>query len=164
MIKNLTIALFAVIYLTACDWKDVASSGAGASKGDADPEAAEMAATTNPDTTTPATTTSTAATTVTTVARASATSAEKECAAGRYDFRTDSDNKKHFDFQFLPGGLVRYNLTNGPTGSWTMSGSNITFVGPFGRGFCRPGTHLRSDSNCSRLLSPGVQGPLARWC
>jgi hypothetical protein len=150
MVKNVAVSIFTVIFLAACDWTGVSSSGASN-----DPVAstettpvAESSTSTVVASTTPTTATETvaAATPEPVVAPEPAPTAaaasiavaqaapEKECAVGRFDFRTDSDGKKHFDFQFLSGGLVRYNLTHGPTGTWTQSGSKITFVGPFGPG------------------------------
>ena len=59
----------------------------------------------------------------------------KECGVGRYEFRTDADNKFHFDAFFAPGGVIRYNFSVQPnTGNWRVSGNSMTFNGPFGNG------------------------------
>jgi hypothetical protein len=57
------------------------------------------------------------------------------CGAGHYEFRTDSDNKFHFDAHFETGGLIRYNFSVQPnTGRWRVSGNQMIFNGPFGAG------------------------------
>ena len=61
--------------------------------------------------------------------------ASKDCGAGRYEFRTDADNKFHFDAYFAPGGTIDYNFSVQPnTGNWHASDSKMTFNGPFGAG------------------------------
>jgi hypothetical protein len=59
----------------------------------------------------------------------------KECGVGNYAFRTDSDNKFHFDAYFAPGGIIDYNFSVQPnTGNWSISDNRMIFNGPFGAG------------------------------
>jgi len=58
--------------------------------------------------------------------------ADLACAQGKYNFRTDSDNKKHFDATFDGKGGIAYNLKDGPSGTYTVNGRAISIVGPFG--------------------------------
>ena len=61
--------------------------------------------------------------------------ASKDCGAGRYEFRTDADNKFHFDAYFAPGGRIDYNFSVQPnSGNWHASNNQMTFNGPFGAG------------------------------
>jgi hypothetical protein len=51
-------------------------------------------------------------------------------AVGTYDFREDSEpNKVHFTYVLQNNGKVKYNLTNGPVGTYTISGNTIAMKG-----------------------------------
>lgn len=133
MIKNILAVLFCAGALSACDTSDLTSSGGGDSTQtlasapvpDTESSSAEFSETTKPVETPPADPPSESPPPV----------ASKECGEGRYEFRTDADNKFHFDAFFAPGGVIRYNFSVQPnTGNWHVSGNRMTFNGPFGAG------------------------------
>lgn len=112
MIKNLALFLFILMFISACSESDTSSSGGS----DSDPTAASKEESSDSE------------------APSKTEDRSKECLSGTYEFRTDSDGKKHFDAQFVSGGVINYNLRGGPTGSWKLDGSTVTIVGPFGAG------------------------------
>ena len=163
MLKNLFLGVLCITMLTACDdWWDGISSSGGDSEKPADTQVASM----------PTSSTSSAAAEPTgsasdpvpvevdvdtssltqqqeassepaaTTAAATSSSSNDKCGIGHYDFRTDSDGKKHFDFRFLAGGVVQYYLKDGPKGRWSWSGNQITLVGPFGPGWTDLPLHM----------------------
>ena len=144
MIKNILGIIFFAGILAACDTSDLISSG-----GDSTPALASAPApvpesnhivisdTTEPDETSAPD--EIAATNETPPADPPNESpppvVSKECGVGKYAFRTDADNKFHFDAFFAPGGVIRYNFSVQPnTGNWHESGNRMTFNGPFGAG------------------------------
>lgn len=135
MIKKILGVLFCAGVLAACDTSDLTSSG-----GDSAPTLASAPApvpesnhivisdTTEPDETPPADPPSDPPPPPPPVE-------STECGVGNYAFRTDADNKFHFDAYFAPGGVIRYNFSVQPnTGNWSVSDNRMTFNGPFGAG------------------------------
>lgn len=114
MIKKLALFLFTVSMLSACGGSDSSSGGS---------DSAEL----NSGSTSTASTSDSSSS-----SSSSSTTSEKACLDGRYELRTDSDNKRHFDAVFRPDGIINYNLNGGPSGSWTLDGSTVRMVGPFG--------------------------------
>ena len=129
MLQKFSLLLSALLLLTACSDDNSSNSGAGTS--------------------TPAASASVAA---------APTSTADRCAPGRYSFGTDSDGKTHFDYTLETGGVVRYNLTNGPVGRYTVSGSQISMNNVF------PGDPTRllvlnitkSAADCKYLVMRGT--------
>ena len=120
MIKKLAIFLCIVGMISACDSSESTSGGSG----DGTTLNSGPAADTSSSTDTSSATASSS--------DSSSSDSESACLDGRYEFRTDSDGKKHFDALFVPGGTINYNLNGGPSGTWELSGSTVTIVGPFG--------------------------------
>ena len=54
------------------------------------------------------------------------------CAVGKYAFTTIKDNKTHFTAVFSSGGRIRFQLKDGPSGTWTYVEDKITVKGPLG--------------------------------
>lgn len=134
MIKNILVVLFFAGALAACDTSDLTSSGGGGDNTQALASAAvpvaESSSAAVPETTKPVETPPADA-----PSESPPPVASKECGVGRYEFRTDADNKFHFDAFFEPGGVIRYNFSVQPnTGNWHVSGNRMTFNGPFGAG------------------------------
>jgi hypothetical protein len=145
VLKTLPLFLTALFLLTACDSDEDSSTGAGTST--------ETASTT----TQAASTTTQAASTTTPVASASTASMDS-CAPGHYSFGTDADGKTHFDYVLQAGGVVRYNLTGGPVGRYTVSGSQVSmnnvFPGDPGRQLVLTVTQAAAD--CRFLVMRGA--------
>jgi len=144
MIKNILVVLFCAGALSACDPSDLTSSGGGDDSTQAlasapvaviEVSSAEVTETTKPVETPPAETPAVETPPVDAPSEPPPPVVSKECGAGRYEFRTDSDNKFHFDALFEPGGVIRYNFTVQPnTGNWRVSGNRMIFNGPFAAG------------------------------
>lgn len=144
MMRNSVVVFFCVGALVACDdfKEDQADSGGGSATqmlasaeipgdeaSDDDVTEITITETTQPEESPPAEPSSEPPSPV-----ASNTSSH-DCGAGRYEFRTDSDNKFHFDAYFAPGGTIDYNFSVQPnTGNWHTSNDQMTFNGPFGAG------------------------------
>lgn len=144
MLKSLTLILPAFLLLTACSDDSGSSSGASTSTPAASPTVAS---------------TSTASTPAASPTVASTSTSEADrCAPGRYSFGTDADGKQHFDYTLQTGGVVRYNLTGGPVGRYTVSGSRISMNNVF------PGNPTRllelnvtqSAADCKYLVMRGT--------
>lgn len=93
---------------------------------------------------------------------------QTNCVNGRYDFRTNSDGKFHFDAAFDGNGNIAYNLRGGPSGTYSVSGSSVSYVGPFGPNRSNvklSWTITRAGSDCIatqiRGNSPGGAGMTA---
>ncbi len=65
----------------------------------------------------------------------SGVSKDAECIKGRFRFRIDSEganSRGHFSAFFDGNGFVQYYTKGGPTGTYTVNGRAIAFIGPFG--------------------------------
>lgn len=122
MITKILISLFTVTLLTSCGGSS--DSSFSSSGGGTETTASTSGGGTETAASAPSSTTET-----TPESNASQTS---NCAVGRYNFSTVRDGKVHFGASFLQGGMIQFYLKDGPTGSWTYSGNNISVTGPVG--------------------------------
>ena len=150
MTHKLLIFLFSMTILTGCDLSDLADSSSGSGSDNTSSNVELSSDPTDSD--------EAGEPTNTEDSTASNSSDPSQCAVGTYEFRTDSDNKRHFDAYFAADGTIHYNIQGGPKGSWSLSGNKLTFVGPFGKGYADyedTWTVTKTRSDCSVLQFQG---------
>ena len=142
MIKNTLTVILCVGTLAACDTSDLTSSGGDSAQTLASapvpvPETNHIVITetSEPETAEPEIVEIAEAPPADVPSESPPPVSSKECGVGRYAFRTDVDNKFHFDAYFGPGGVIDYNFSVQPnTGNWHIADNRMIFNGPFGAG------------------------------
>ncbi len=119
--KKLLLPLSLALVLAACSEAETSSSNQPAIG------SAQTSATTESTDTSTAPATNPASPTA---PDAQAESTTEKCTLGRFRFITNNDQHEHFQGTFEAGGVVRYNLRDGPVRTWKRTGNRITFIVP----------------------------------
>ena len=138
--SNLVIILFPLIFISACSNSDTSTYNS-ASQEELDTTVIDLSSDESDE-----------------ITVIDFSSSELECVNGRYSFTTDSDGEVHFDASFDGDGGVYYYLSEGPTGTYTVDGSTVSFTGPFGENLSTATFNWTITSSNSDCLATEIKG------